>query len=305
MKTRIILAGGSGFLGQSLAELLCAKNYEAVVLTRAPSHQERSVRHVHWDGRRIDEWAELLNGAKAIVNLTGKSVNCRYSPANRREIIDSRVDSVRVLGEAVKNCSNPPEAFIQAGSLAIYGDAGDRWCDENAPEGEGFGADVCRLWEEAFAKIGAPGMRKSLLRIGFALGPKGGILEFLARLTRWFLGGQAGTGRQFVSWIHVADLNRMFLWAIERGDIDGVFNATAPNPITNAELMRELRRAVHRPWSPPVPSLMSHIGAWILATEASLALTGRRCRPKHFLEEGFEFEFPELRPALASIFPNQ
>jgi uncharacterized protein (TIGR01777 family) len=305
MKTRIILAGGSGFLGQSLAELLRWKNYEVVVLTRASSHEEGSIHHVRWNGCKIDKWAELVDGAKAVVNLAGKSVNCRYTPANRREIIDSRVESVRALGNAIKQCGQAPEAFVQASSLAIYGDAGDRWCDEDAPEGEGFGADVCRLWEETFAEIEAPGMRKSLLRIGFALGPNGGILDFLARLTRWFLGGYVGTGRQFVSWIHVADLNRMFLWAIERGDISGVFNATAPNPVTNAELMRELRRAVHRPWSPPVPALMSHLGAWILGTEAGLALAGRRCRPKRFLEKGFEFEFPDLRGALTDIFQNQ
>jgi uncharacterized protein len=302
MKTRIILAGGSGFLGRSLAPDLIAKGYDVILLTRAGSQTRDRIRCVQWDGRKIDKWAELLDGAKAIVNLTGKSVNCRYTPANRREIIDSRVDSVRVLGEAINNCAQQPEAFVQAGSLAIYGDAGDRWCDENAPFGSGFGADVCRLWEDAFAKIEAPGMRKSLLRIGFALAPNGGILEFLARLTRWFLGGHVGSGRQFVSWIHVADLNRMFLWAIESDDISGFLNATTPNPVTNAKLMRELQRAVHRPWSPPVPALMSYIGAWILGTEASLALTGRRCTPKRFLEKGFDFEFPNLRDALANIY---
>ena len=149
-----------------------------------------------------------------------------------------------------------------------------------------------------------PGMRKSILRIGFALGPDGGALEMLARLTRFFLGGTVGSGRQFTSWIHIADLNRMFLAAIERDDISGVFNATAPNPVTNAEFMREMRRALHRPWSPPVPALVAHIGSWLMRTEASLALGGRRCTPKHFLERGFEFEFPELRGALEDLFPG-
>jgi uncharacterized protein (TIGR01777 family) len=304
MKKRIILAGGAGFLGRSLSPLLLSKEYEVVVLTRDPSQEASGVHYVQWDGKKIDRWAKLLDGAKAVVNLTGKSVNCRYSPKNRHEIIGSRVNSVRVLDEAIGKCANPPEAFVQAGSLAIYGDAGDRWSDENAPSGDGFGADVCRVWEEAFSEVEATGMRKSLLRIGFALGPNGGILEFLARLTRWFLGGHVGSGRQFVSWIHVADLNRMFLWAIERDDIAGAINATSPNPVTNDELMRELRRAVHRPWSPPVPALISHIGAWLMGTEASLALTGRRCAPKRFFEKDFQFEFPELRGALKNIFPQ-
>ncbi|MGH8100479.1 MAG: TIGR01777 family oxidoreductase [Chthoniobacterales bacterium] len=299
---RIIVAGGSGFLGRSLTPLLVSKGYKIIVLGRGPSREKAGVDFVQWNGATIGRWSELLDGAKAVVNLTGKSVNCRYTPANRREIIDSRVNSVRVLGEAIAKCVHAPEAFVQASSLAIYGDAGDRWCDESTPQGEGFGADVCRLWENALDKIRAPGMRRSVHRIGFALGPNGGILEFLARLTLWFLGGQVGHGQQFISWIHVEDLNRMLLLAIERDDIEGVFNATAPNPVTNAVFMRELRSALHRPWSPPVPAPMAHLGAWVMGTEASLALTGRRCAPKRFLEKGFKFDFPDLRDALRNIY---
>ncbi len=301
----VVLAGGSGFLGRALATLAISKGYEVTVLGRAPSHEEGPVRHVQWDGRTPGEWKKFLDGAAAVVNLTGKSVNCRHTPANQREIIASRVDSVRVLGAAIAQCDRAPAAFVQAGSLAIYGDAGDRWCDENTPAGNGFSVEVCQRWEEAFQAIPAPAMRKSLLRIGFALGPGGGALAMLARLTRFFLGGTVGTGRQFTSWIHIADLNRMFLAAIERDDVSGVFNATAPNPVTNAEFMRELRRVLHRPWSPPVPALLAHIGSWFMRTDASLALSGRRCTPKHFLERGFEFEFPQLRGALHDLFPGR
>jgi uncharacterized protein len=299
---RVVLAGGSGFLGRSLSALLISKGYEVVVLGRAASHAAGPAHHAQWDGKTPGNWRKFLDGAMAVVNLTGKSVNCRYTPDNKREIIESRVDSVRVLGEAIAGCTKPPAAFVQAGSLAIYGDPADRWCDENAPEGDGFSVDVCRRWEAAFHAIAAPAMRKAVLRIGFALGPDGGALEMLARLTRFFLGGTVGTGRQFTSWIHIADLNRMFLAVIERDDISGVFNATAPNSVTNAEFMREMRRALHRPWSPPVPALVAHIGSWFMRTEASLALSGRRCTPKHFLERGFEFEFPELRGALEDLF---
>ncbi len=304
MKTspRIVLAGGSGFLGRSLSTVLIAKGYEVFVLGRTAPHEAGPVHHVQWDGKTLGAWKKVLDGAAAVVNLTGKSVNCRYTSKNKREIIESRVDSVRVLGQAITECAKPPVAFVQAGSLAIYGDPGDRWCDENAPEGDGFSVEVCRRWEEAFRAIQAPLMRKAVLRIGFALGPNGGALEVLARLTRFFLGGAVGTGRQFVSWIHIADLNRMFLAAIERNDISGVFNATAPNPVTNAEFMREMRRALHRPWSPPVPALVAHIGSWFMRTEASLALGGRRCTPKHFLERGFEFQFTALRGALEDLF---
>ena len=302
---RIILAGGSGFLGRSLTAVLTARGYDVVILGRAASHSTGAVRHVQWDGKTVGEWSEFLDGATAVVNLTGKSVNCRYTSDNRREIIESRVDSVRVLGEAIGRCAKPPTVFVQAASLAIYGDAGERWCDESAPEGEGFSVDVCRRWEAAFYAITTAEMRKSLLRIGFALGPHGGALEMLARLTRFFLGGTVGNGRQFISWIHLSDLNRMFLAAIERDDISGVFNATAPNPVTNAEFMRELRRVLHRPWSPRVPAFVAHMGSWLMRTEASLALSGRRCAPKHFLHRGFEFEFPNLRGALDELFPER
>jgi len=301
---RIVLAGGSGFLGRTLSTTLVSKGYEVVVLTRTPSPQERLVHHIQWDGKTLGEWAGALDGARAVVNLAGKNVNCRSTPANRREIIESRVDSVRVLGEAVVKCAQPPSAFIQAGGIAIYGDAGDRWCDEDAPHGNGFLADVSRAWEEAFEEVQQSGMRKSLLRVGPVLGPNGGLLEPISRLTRWFLGGHVGSGQQFFSWIHLDDLVQMFLAAIEREEISGVFNAVAPNPVTNAEFMRELRRALHRPWSPPVPALAARMGAWVMGSNASLALIGQRCMPKHFLEKDFAFGLPKLRQALADIFTN-
>lgn len=301
MKLRILVAGGSGFIGGELSKALLPNNYEVVVLTRAPSHHEGPIRHVHWDGREIDEWIKELDGARAIVNLAGKNVNCRQIPQNRREIVASRVNSVRLLGEAISRCTEAPEVFVQASGIAIYGNAGDRWCDESAPKGTGFLADVSRQWEVAFDQVRESSMRKVLLRIGPVLGPNGGLLEPLMRLTKFFLGGYVGSGRQYLSWIHIVDLLRMFLFAIERNDITGVFNAVAPNPVTNAEFMRELRCLLHRPWSPPVPGFAAKIGAWIMGTDAALALTGQRCAPKHFLERNFPFEFPELRKALDNI----
>ena len=302
MKPRVVLAGGSGFLGQALAKALIGKGYEIVILSRGAHRDSGTVRQLHWDGSKLDSWWQSIDGAKAIVNLTGRSVNCRHTPENRREIMESRVNSVRVLGEAVARCSEPPEVWIQASSLAIYGDPGDRWCDEDAPQAEGFSEEVCKRWEGAFEKVEAPGMRKVVMRIGIVLDADQGALPVLARLTRLFLGGRVGHGRQYVSWIHVADLTRMFVEAIERPEFAGVFNVTGPNPVTNAELMRELRRVLHRPWSPPVPAWATHIGAFLMRTEPSLALTGRRCRPKRFLESGFHFEFPELRGALDDLY---
>lgn len=302
MKPRVVLAGGSGFLGQALAKALLRKGYEVVVLSRGTHREGGAIRQLHWDGTTLGDWAQSIDGAKAIVNLTGRSVNCRHTPEHRREIMESRVNSVRVLGEAVSCCRQPPEVWVQASSLAIYGDPGDRWCDEDAPQAEGFSEKVCKCWEGEFEKVRPAEIRKVVMRIGIVLDKNEGALPVLARLSRLFLGGRVGSGKQYVSWIHVADLTRMFLEAIERPEIEGVFNATGPNPVTNAEFMRELRHALHRPWSPPVPAWATHIGAFLMRTEPSLALTGRRCTPKRFLENGFRFEFPDLRGALAELY---
>jgi uncharacterized protein (TIGR01777 family) len=305
MKPRIVLAGGSGFIGQSLSPFLVSKNYEVIVLTRAESDDRGAVRHVHWDGQTPGDWLEFVNGAFAVVNLTGRSINCRHTPGNRREIVDSRIDSVRVLGQAVGRCTQPPRAFVQVAGVGIYGDKGELICDETTPPGDDFVSEVCEKWEAAFAKVEALATRKVLLRLGVVLGRNGGFLELLGKLTRWFLGGQVGKGRQYISWIHMADLSRLVLASIEREEIGGVFNATSPNPVTNAEFMRELRQALLRPWSPPVPEFAARLGARLMGTEASLALVSQRCVPKRFLEKSFDFEFPNLRAALANIYATQ
>jgi uncharacterized protein len=303
MKRRIILAGGSGFIGQSLAPFFARRGDDVAILTRASSHQEGAIRHVHWNGRAVGDWIESLDGAFALVNLTGKSINCRHTPENRRKIIESRVDSVRALGQAIARCQQPPKVFVQVAGVGIYGDKGEHCCDETTAHGDDFVTEVCEKWEAAFDEIAVRDTRKVLLRLGVVLGPNGGFLEVLSRLTRAFLGGHVGNGRQFISWIHIADLMQVFLAAIERDELSGVYNATSPNPVTNAEFMRELRCALHRPWSPPVPKFAARIGSWLIGTQADLAFASQRGTPKRFLESGFNFEFPALRPALANIYP--
>ena len=305
MKPRIILAGGSGFIGQSLSPFLVSQNYEVVVLTRGRSDHQGSIREANWDGKTLGEWTQFVNGALGLVNLAGRSINTRHTSEHRREIIDSRIDSVHVLGEAISRCVQPPKVFVQLAGVGIYGDKGERICDETTAPGDDFVSEVCKKWEAAFDSVDSPNTRKVLFRLGVVLGRNGGFLEILSKLTRWFLGGQVGDGRQYISWIHIADLSRMILQAIEQEQLTGVFNATAPNPVTNAELMRALRRALHRPWSPPVPEFAARIGSWLVGTDASLALVSQRCVPKRFLEKNFAFELPNLREALANIYPNK
>jgi len=298
-----IVAGGSGYLGKLLASELATRGSEVIILTRNPSPCPGRIQEVHWDGRTLGPWAGRLEAAKAVINLTGRSLNCRYTPENRREIVESRVESVKIIGEAIRRCAKPPQVLVQAGSLGIYGNAGDRWCDEEAPPAEDFPEQTCVSWENAFAEAPTPQTRRVLFRIGFVLGAGGGALKVLANLTRWGLGGTLGSGKQYISWLHEDDMNAIFLAAIEREDIHGVFNASGPNPVPNAKFMRELRATLQRPWTPPAPVWAVHVGSWLMRTEPCLALMGRRCSPKNLLEHGFKFKFPELKGALKDIYP--
>jgi hypothetical protein len=301
---RVVLAGGSGFIGRGLSKRLRRLGFQPVVLTRSGEWTDHGVRYVHWDGRTSGEWVREIDGACAVINLAGKSVMCRYTPANRRRIVSSRVDSVRAIGEAIRAAEHPPLAWVQAGSLAIYGDAGERQCDESAPPGTGFSPDVCVAWERAFRESPTPGVGRVLLRMGFVLDEGGGPLATLEHLARVGLGGAIGSGRQYISWIHTVDLHRMFLWAIERGDLDGVYNACSLTPVTNAEFMSELRRVLHRRLGVPTPDWLVRIGAPVIGTEAELALSGRRCVPARFRAMRFPFQFPTLRGALEDLYPD-
>ena len=299
---RIVIAGGSGFLGQSLAKSLAQKHYAVVILSRSPNKLPAGMKGVYWDGKSLGPWAEEIDGARAVLNFTGKNVVCRYTPENIQEIDASRVDSVRVLDEAIGQCAKPPPVFVQAASLAIYGDRQDEVLDESARPGQGLPVETCLKWEKQFNSADTPGTRRVLLRMGLALGKDAGVLRHFGRFARWFLGGAVGNGQQYLSWIHLKDLNGIVRLAIELEEINGVFNACAPNPVANKEFMRVLRRTLNRPWSPPVPVLAVKIGSWFMRVEPSLALTGRRCVPKRLNDFGFQFAFPNLEDALTDIY---
>ena len=301
---RIILAGGSGFLGRALARELEIRGYEPVTLTRHPETHSGAGRAVYWDGRALDDrWKNEIDGAHAIVNLTGKNVNCRPTAKNKKEIVTSRTDSVRVLGEAVRAVKNPPPIWIQTSSLAIYGDAKDRVCDETAPADDQWPAYVCTAWEDELACAILPEMRWTALRIGFVLGRNEGALPFLARLVKFGLGGSIGNGRQWISWIHIEDMTALFMAVLENLEYAGVYNAVDPNAVTNAELMRTLRKVLHRPWSPPAPAFAVKIGAPLLGSDPVIALTGRRGVSSRLSD--FPFKHPDLEPALRDLFEKR
>jgi hypothetical protein len=190
---------------------------------------------------------------------------------------------------------------VQASATGFYGDTKENLCDENSPAGNDSLAGICQKWEAAFDSVVAPATRKVTLRIGFVLGREAGALPVLSKLTKFFLGGAVGNGRQFISWIHLADLVQIFLAAIENEKLAGTFNAVAPQPVTNADFMRELRRVLDRPWSPPAPVFAVKAGSWLLGTEASLALVSQRCSSQKIQATGFGFQFSEVRAALENL----
>lgn len=306
MKRRIVVAGGTGFVGRRLTADLVARGYEVVVLTRGAATAASVVRGMHWDGRTLGDWARAIDGAFAVVNLAGRTVNTRHTAEHKKEIMESRVDATQVLGQAMARATQPPPAWVQASTLAIYGRSGPGGCDETCPSsGDDFLAEVTRRWEETLFTAAIGTTRRVALRIGFVLGRDGGALPMLTKLTRCFLGGRAGSGRQYINWIHIVDLLQMFVAAIERSEMNGAYNACAPGAVTNAQFMRQLRRLLHRPWSPPAPAWAVRLGALLLGTEADLVLSGRRCVPRRWCEQGCGFEFPELRPALEDLLANE
>ncbi len=304
---RIILAGGSGFLGSALAKRFCERDYEVVVLTRAPRGRTDRVKELPWDGKTLGEWAKLVDDADAVINLTGRSVDCRYTAANRRVIIASRVDSTRVLGEAIARCAKPPRVWLNASSATIYKQSFTTPMDEAGETGatreakDEFSVEVIRQWERALDEARTPATRKIALRITMVFGAAGGVFPVLRRLARFGLGGRMGSGRQFVSWIHIADFLRAVEWLLAQDDFSGPVNLAAPNPLPNAEMMRVMRETAGVPVGLPATEWMLEVGAVFLRTETELILKSRRVVPGRLLAAGFQFQFPEMRAALENF----
>ena len=305
---RLILAGGSGFLGQALVKHFQALGWEVVVLTRSPQ-ANRAAREVRWDAETMAEWTSELEGAAAVVNLTGRSVDCRYNEANRRLIMDSRVNSTRVVGQAIAQCARPPRVWLNASSATIYRHTlGPAWDESGTdfaatPEvKDAFSLEVIHAWEKALNEAVTPRTRKVALRTTMVLGlARNSVFPVLRRLARLGLGGHMGSGKQFVSWLHETDFLRAVEFVIAHEELSGAVNLAAPNPVPNHDLMRAFRQLVGMPIGLPAMAWMLEVGAFFLRTETELILKSRRVVPGRLLKAGFEFRFPELRGALVEL----
>lgn len=299
---RLVIAGGSGFLGLSLAAWMAARGWGVTVLSRHAPRMGGAWDHLEWRPGELGPWVERLDGAAALVNLAGRTVDCVKTPDHCDEILRSRVESTRTLGLAVARCASPPPVWVQMSTAHIYGDPPEAVIDEGSAFGYGLAPTVGRAWEEAFAEGVLASQRGVVLRTTFVLGRSGGALPRLAKLARWGFGGRSGHGRQGISWIHEHDMNRVFERAITDDSTRGPYIATAPNPVSNAEFMRELRRGLGWPWGLPAPAPLVRLGApLVMRTDPELALFGRFCVPRRLTEEGFEFSFPGLREAMADL----
>jgi hypothetical protein len=299
---KVVLAGGSGSLGRRIAADLASRGDEVVVLTRTP-RPDRPYRQLPWDGATVGPWVEQLPGA-ALVNLAGQLVDCRPTAANIALLTSSRVEPTRALAEAAVT-AGAPAVWLQMSTLAIYGDRGDEVLDESAPATDGPPqmTGVARAWEEAAA--GAPAGRQVVLRAAPVLDPGTPALDRLAGLVRWGLGGRVGSGRQWVSWLHIADLLAIVRRVLDDAGLTGLLHATSPHPVRNAELMATLRSVLRRPPALPTPAPLVRLGSVVLRTDPALALTGRRCLPTRLQQAGHAFSYPQLRPALEDLLLAQ
>ena len=304
---KIAIAGGSGFLGLAMAEHFCQAGGDVTILSRTKPKGNGRWSHATWDGRTLGKWQESLDGADAVVNLAGRTVNCIKTPDHQDEILRSRVESTRVLGEAMRVVNSPPPVWVQMSTAHIYGDPPSLVCNEDSSEGIGFAPTVGRAWEAAFHESRLSSQRGVLMRTSFVIGrDRGagrGALGTLGLIAKLGLGGRVGTGTQGMSWIHEHDLLALFTNAIMNDSMSGIYIASAPNPVAQVDFMRTLRKVVGMPIGLPAFAWMVRIGApWFLRTDPELALYGRYVVSKRLTQEGFKFQFPTLEAALTDLY---
>jgi uncharacterized protein (TIGR01777 family) len=293
---KIVLAGGTGFVGKYFSEQFKALGYQVVIISRNNAH-------IQWDNH--EEIEEALDDAEMLINLAGKSVNCRYNQANKDEILRSRIATTIALGNAIIKCNRPPRIWINSSTATIYRHAMDRPMTENDGEiGSGFSVNVATKWEQAFFDFNLPHTRQIALRMAIVLGAGGGVMKPFVNLVRFGLGGKQGSGKQMFSWIHLEDLFDIVLFLQSQENLSGVFNCSSPNPIDNATLMKALRKEMGVKVGLPSPEWMLKMGAVFIGTETELILKSRWVVPEKLVEAGYQFKFPVIAKALANILKD-
>ncbi|KAF2081062.1 TIGR01777 family oxidoreductase [Flavobacterium sharifuzzamanii] len=298
---KLIIAAGTGFLGQVLVNHFKNKFEEIVILTRGKSQTIDGIKYVNWNARTFTGWEKELENASILINLAGKSVDCRYTKANKKEILWSRIESTKILNKAVLSCKNPPKHWLNSSTATIYRFSLDKQMDEVDGEiGNDFSINVALSWEKAFFKTETPKTLKTALRTSIVFGKNGGAFVPLKTLAKMGFGGKQGSGNQFVSWIHEEDFASAVDFIIEK-EITGVINIVSPTPIRNSDFMQGLRKSIGFPFGIPLNKFFLEIGSFVIRTETELVLKSRNVVPKRLLENGFQFKFEEIDDAFEDL----
>jgi len=298
---KLIIAAGTGFLGQVLVNHFKNKFEEIVILTRGKSQTIDGIKYVNWNAKTFSGWEKELENATVLINLAGKSVDCRYTKENKKEILLSRIESTKVLNKAVLNCKNPPKHWLNSSTSTIYRFSLDKEMDEvNGEIGNDFSINVALSWEKAFFKTETPNTLKTALRTSIVLGKKGGAFIPLKTLAKIGFGGKQGKGNQFVSWIHENDFANAIDFIIQK-EITGIINIVSPEPVRNTDFMKKLRKAVGFPFGIPMNTFLLKIGSFFIRTEPELVLKSRNVIPKRLLDSGFKFKFGDIDEAFKKL----
>ena len=295
---KIIIAGGSGFLGKVLETYFVQKEYQVKILTRNPKRNNE----IYWNAKDLGAWTNHLENAEALINMTGKSVDCRYTESNKKEIYNSRIDSTNLLGLAINLCENPPKAWFNSSTATIYRHSLDKqMTEENGEIGNNFSMDIAKSWEKAFYKVTNHKTRKIALRTSIVMGRNGGAITPLKALTKFGLGGKQATGKQKVSWIHELDFARAIDFLMQNENLEGNFNLSVKYPTNNKTLMQIMRKVLGIPFGISHPVWLIRLGAKLIGTESELVLKSRNVIPKRLLDNGFKFQFETIELALEDL----
>ncbi|MCW3162547.1 TIGR01777 family oxidoreductase [Chryseobacterium oryctis] len=295
---KIIIAAGTGFLGKNLEKYFIEKGNQVFILTRNPKRENE----VYWDAKTLGDWKNLFENADVLINLTGKSVDCRYTEKNKKEIYSSRIDSTQILQKAIDNCVNPPKVWLNASSATIYIHSETHLnTEENGIIGDDFSMNICKSWEKEFFEVENQKIRKVALRTSIVLGNNGGAFPKLKMITKLGLGGKQGKGNQYISWIHIDDFCRAVEYVINNENTFGAINITAPNPLQNKDFMQILRKKMKIPFGLNAPVWQLELASLFLKTETELLLKSRNVFPEKLIKNQFQFSYPNIEDALENL----
>lgn len=298
---KIIISGGTGFLGKNLVQFFKSNQHEVIVLGRGRSTEKDGIRYVQWDGKNQGSWAEELNDALAVINLAGKNINCRHNSANKKGILESRVYATQAIGAAINNCQKPPKVWVNASGISIYADSFDKlYTEKETDYADDFVAEVAIEWEKAVFQFELKETRQVAFRIGVVLGDDG-ALSILKKQAKYGLGGKHGSGNQIMPWIHLKDLIGAMNFVIENDSLQGVINGIGPKPVADREFMKALRKSMNKKIGLPAPTFAIKLGSLILGVESSLILSSKSVYPKKLIEAGYKYQFPDVQLALDDL----